>query len=222
MKTLILWDIDGTLLSTGGAGRAALDEAFEALHGVPEAFAAVDFGGRTDFGIVRQAFRLHGLPHPADGGEALLRAYLPRLRERLRTGRSRICVHPGVHAALDAAQERAVNGLLTGNWAEGARHKLEAVGLWDRFAFGAFGDDAEDRNRLVPVALRRARERGLHPERVVVVGDTPHDVACARAGGALAVAVATGWSSREELVAAEPDLLLDDLEAGREALLALL
>lgn len=222
MKTLILWDIDGTLLSTGGAGRAALDEAFEALHGVPEAFSAVEFGGRTDFGIVRQAYRLHGLPHPEDGGAALLRAYLPRLRERLRLGRARICVHPGVHQVLDAAQERAINGLLTGNWAEGARHKLEAVGLWERFAFGAFGDDAEDRNRLVPVALRRARERGLDPQRVVVVGDTPHDVACARAGGAVAVAVATGWSSREELVDAEPDLLLDDLETGREALLALL
>lgn len=218
-RTLILWDIDGTLLSTGGAGRAALDDAFEALHGISAAFSSVDFGGRTDYGIVRQAYAVHGLELPADGGEALLRAYLPRLRERLALGRARIRLCPGVPEVLDAAGERAVNALLTGNWAEGARHKLDAVGLWDRFAFGAFGDDSADRNALVPVALRRAHARGLAPERVVVIGDTPHDVACARAGGAVAVAVSTGWSSKEELVAAAPDLLIDDLVSGREALL---
>ena len=217
MRPLILWDIDGTLLSTGGAGRGALDEAFESLHGVKSAFTRVVFGGATDPGIVAQAFEHAGLEHDGAAIDAVLKSYLPLLRQRLR-GDS-IVVHPGVPAILDETEALGLNALLTGNWSAGARHKLEAVGIWERFAFGAFGDDSAVRNDLVRVARERCP---FEPEQVVVVGDTPSDVACARAGEAIAVAVCTGWSSREELEAAAPDLLLEDLCEGREALLGLL
>lgn len=219
MKPLILWDIDGTLLSTGGAGRTALDEAFQELFGVARAFAEVSFGGRTDPGIAAQAFLNAGLSHDEEDIARLQRAYLPLLQRRLAETRERIVLHPAVPALVDELHGAATNALLTGNWSEGARHKLQAVGLWERFAFGAFGDDSPDRNELVPVA----RERCAYPPRhVVVIGDTPADVACARAGGAVAVAVCTGWSDREQLQACQPDLLVEDLDQGREALLELL
>ncbi len=217
MKPLILWDIDGTLLSTGGAGRGALDEAFEGLHGVKSAFTRVVFGGCTDPGIVAQAFDHAGIQYDDDAIEQVLQSYIPRLRERLRS--DAIVVHPGVPGIVLETEALAVNALLTGNWSEGARHKLEAVGLWQHFAFGAFGDDSAQRNDLVPVARERCP---YEPRHVVVIGDTPSDIACARAGAAIAVAVCTGWSSREELEAAAPDLLLKDLHEGREALLDLL
>ena len=215
--TLWLYDIDGTILSTGGAGRSALNEAFEALYGVPQGFAGVSFAGRTDPGIIADAFRLAGMePRPI---EPLIEAYLPRLERRL--GQGTTVVHPGVHAAIDATAPRGINALLTGNMEAGAQRKLGSVGLWERFRMGAYGDDSPDRNDLVPIAEERARAAGLSFSRTVVLGDTPADVACARAGGAFAVAVMTGWSSREALEAAAPDLLLDDLASGLPDLLAL-
>lgn len=216
---MILWlyDIDGTLISTGGAGRAALNEAFEHVYGVPEAFHGVSFAGRTDPGIIEDAFRLAGMePEPWD---ALVAAYLPRLEARLARGET--VVHPGVHDILGATATRGVNALLTGNMRAGAERKLAPLGLWSEFVLGAYGDDSPDRNDLVPVAEARARAAGLAFDRTVVIGDTPADVACARAGGAVAVAVETGWSSREALSACEPDLLLADLASGRAALLNL-
>jgi phosphoglycolate phosphatase-like HAD superfamily hydrolase len=112
-------------------------------------------------------------------------------------------------------------GLLTGNWREGARLKLSAINLWWEGP-SAFGDDAVDRNHLVPVARRRAVEQGHPVRRVVVIGDTPKDVECARAGGAIAVAVKTGFATVESLEQSQPDLLLSDLDQGLDALLALL
>ena len=219
MKPLILWDIDGTLLSTGGAGRGALDAAFEDLHGVPRAFKGVNFGGRTDIGIATQAFTLAGLPYDDAAIQKLLETYLPMLQARLVERRGDIVLHPAVPSIVDECAPLATNALLTGNWREGARHKLQAVGLWDRFAFGAFGDDSANRNDLVPVARGRCP---YTPPAVVVIGDTLADIACARAGGAIAVAVCTGWADGETLVGGEPDLLLEDLDSGREALLELL
>ena len=219
MKTLFLYDIDGTLLSTGGAGRGALNEAFELLHGVPRAFSKVHFGGRTDHGIVSQAYELAGLQQ-ADGHlEALIEAYLPRLQRRLDERRPEVL--PGVRALLDATDRVGHNALLTGNMEAGAHRKLRAVELWERFQLGAYGDDSPRRNDLVPVAEERARRAGLEFTQTLVLGDTVHDVACARAGGAIAVAVCTGWSTAEDLRACGPDLLIEDLESGLEGLLAL-
>jgi phosphoglycolate phosphatase len=220
MTTLFLYDIDGTLISTDGAGRASLNEAFEDLFGVADAFNGVRFGGRTDPGITGQAFANAGLEPTPERRARLQARYLQRLEESLLPGRVRSL--PGIDGAIAATARRGTNALLTGNWLAGARVKLGALDLWERFAFGAFGDDSPDRNDLVPVAVERARARGLTVERVVVLGDTEADVACARAGGAIAVAVETGWSPRAQLEAAEPDLLIPDLERGLEALLALL
>ena len=219
MSVLFAWDIDGTLLSTGGAGRAALNGAFLELHGVPSAFASVAFAGRTDPGICQQAFLGAGLPSTDESIQALRAAYLPRLEKELATRAGDLVVHPGVGALLDAAAPLGTHALLTGNWEAGARRKLKAAGLWDRFSLGAFGDDSPRRNDLVPILVARARTAGIPAERVVVIGDTEADLACARAGGALAVLVATGWRSMGELEAMRPDLLLEDLQAGREAFL---
>ncbi len=218
-RVLYLYDIDGTVLSTGGAGRRALNQAFEALHGRADAFAEVSFAGRTDPSISAQAFAQAGLPFDRTALSELKAAYLARLPGVLGAASDRLVLHPGVHAALAATADRGTNALLTGNWRDGARHKLDRVGLWGAFAFGAFGDDSGNRNDLVPVAEARARAAGVTFSRTVVIGDTPSDVACARAGGAVAVAVLTGWSSREALEAAEPDLLIEDLDTGLEALL---
>jgi phosphoglycolate phosphatase-like HAD superfamily hydrolase len=133
---------------------------------------------------------------------------------------------PGVHALLDALTVRddLALGLLTGNFAEGARIKLEHFDLWKYFAFGAFGDDAADRNALVPVAVERARARGVGgvtPADVLVVGDTPHDVACALAVGAVPVGVATGGFSVDQLRASGAEIVFEDL-SDREAFLKLL
>ncbi|MCB9761557.1 MAG: haloacid dehalogenase-like hydrolase [Alphaproteobacteria bacterium] len=220
MTPMVLWDIDGTLLNTGGAGRDSLNEAFERIYGVPEGFARISFGGRTDLGLLREACAAAGVPFPADRGAALQAAYLPILREKLSRYPLQLC--PGVERAVERAAAVAQNALLTGNTQGGAREKLRAVGMWEAFPFGAFGDDAPSRNDLVPIAVQRARAHGVAPGRVVVIGDTPHDVACARAGGAVAVAVCTGWSARAELTAAGPDLLLEDLEQGLEDLMRLI
>ncbi len=218
-RVLFAWDIDGTLLSTGGAGRAALNGAFAALHGVPNAFASVEFAGRTDPGICQQAFLGAGLPGTEEAIQALQAAYLPRLEEELASRAGDLVVHPGVGAILDASADLGTHALLTGNWQAGAQRKLRAVGLWDRFSLGAFGDDSPRRNDLVPILADRAREAWFPADRVVVIGDTEADLACARAGGALAVLVGTGWRSMVELEAMKPDLLLEDLESGSEAFL---
>lgn len=217
---LYLYDIDGTVLSTGGAGRLALNQAFEDLYGIQDGFDAVSFAGSTDQRIAAQAHALAGVPCDEDAVARLQSAYLARLPAMLAELSDALVLHPGVRAAVTATAARGTNALLTGNWRAGARLKLGQVDLWDAFALGAFGDDSPDRNALVPVAEARARQAGVAFDRTVVIGDTPADVACARAGGAVAVAVLTGWSDRATLQAAGPDLLLEDLASGLEALLS--
>jgi len=216
---LLLFDIDGTLLRTRGAGREALDEAFARVLGWPDATAGISLAGATDGGIVRGVAARFGVawdgvsPPPFDL-DAVRSAYLGALQERLGHP-DRVALCPGVRALVDALAGRAHLALLTGNWRAGAALKLGAVGLWGGWHDGAYGDDHADRNCLVPVARARAEAAGLRFRRVIVIGDTPADIACARAGGALVVAVETGFASGEELAAARPDLLLPDLERGR-------
>jgi phosphoglycolate phosphatase-like HAD superfamily hydrolase len=227
---LFLFDIDGTLLRTRGAGREALDEAFAQVCGFAEATRGVPIGGSTDGAIVRGVAARFGLPWgPADPSPfdlaALQTAYLAGLRRRLQEpGRIERCpgVIPLLDALAEAGPERAHLALLTGNWEAGAEVKLGAAGLSGRFAFGAFGDDAVDRNALVPVACSRAEARGLRWRKIVVLGDTPADIACARAGGAVAVAVETGMSTPEELARSGPDLQLKSFEEGGAWVRALL
>ncbi|MEO6221950.1 MAG: HAD hydrolase-like protein [Vicinamibacterales bacterium] len=214
---LVLFDIDGTLISSGRAGMRGMNRSFERLFGVSGALDQVSLAGRTDRAIVTEALTRSGFP--ADD-ETILRvrdAYLEDLSSALAGGAasSGAGVLPGVSALLDElAAEGVVTGLLTGNFAGGAAIKLGHYRLWDRFAFGAFGDHHADRRHLVEIAVAAAAEAGhgrFEPRRVVVIGDTPLDVDCAHAYGARAIAVATGPYSHETLAETGPAVTVQTL-----------
>lgn len=217
MSLLVLFDIDGTLVLTGRAGVRGMNLAFARLHGHERALDAVPIAGRTDRAIVVDAMRGIGV-EPTDEAIAVLRdAYIDSLRVEITRPpvEHPSLVLPGIAPLLDALATApgVTTALLTGNFERGAAVKLGYFGLWDRFRFGAFGDEHVDRRALVPMALQRAREAGVPaPEQVVIIGDTPHDVDCAKAHGARAIGVATGPFQREALEAAGADLTLDTLE----------
>ncbi len=214
MPTLF-FDIDGTLIRTGGAGKAAMEAALRTAFGVADIRDTIPYGGRTDPDIGRDLLRVHDLdPTPANA-ERLRDAYLRHLGPCLTAIRGHVL--PGIAELL--AKLRAANrrvGLLTGNLEAGARVKLDHFGLWNHFSFGGFGDDCHDRDDVARAALAAAR--AVHGEALNdlwVIGDTPLDVKCARAIGARCVAVATGWNSAAELAAAGADLALEDLSDFR-------
>jgi phosphoglycolate phosphatase len=215
-QQLVLFDIDGTLVLTGGAGKRGMTRAFEALFGIPDAFAQVSLAGRTDTSILADALDHHAIPDAERDITAFRRRYLEYLREEVGRATSGKTVLPGILPLLDAltVSPHTFLGLLTGNYAGAAEVKLGHFDLWRYFRCGAFGDDAHDRNHLVPIALDRARSCGLPPAvisaDVVVVGDTPRDVECARAHGARVVAVATGEYSVRQLHDAGADVVFED------------
>jgi phosphoglycolate phosphatase-like HAD superfamily hydrolase len=213
-NTLVLFDIDGTLLRGGGAGERALTGALREIHGIDDDMRAIEMAGRTDSGIVRQIFSKHGIEPTTGNISRFCDAYLHHLALLLPQCGGRLL--PGIIPLLDALRARPdiAVALLTGNLARGAELKLSHFGVWHYFEFGAYADDHHDRNQLGPFARARAKERhGVEfpPERIFVLGDTPHDIACARAVGARAVAVATGNHTREQLAQCAPDFLLADL-----------
>jgi phosphoglycolate phosphatase-like HAD superfamily hydrolase len=214
---LILFDVDGTLVTARGAGRQALERALVRVYGVAGAIDGVDFRGRTDLSIVRDLLGAAGVPGAriAAGLADCFAAYADELDRIIGDGR-RVQVLPGVPAVVRALSARtdALVGLLTGNVEAGARVKLRPTGLWPLFQVGAFGSDDADRRQLPAIACARARAlvgREFPFDRVTIIGDTPHDVDCARACGAVAIAVATGFHSAAELEACRPDRLLADL-----------
>ena len=217
MRKLVLFDIDGTLVLTGGAGLRAMNCACAEIAGSVEALADIPVAGRTDRIILTDVVAKLGRALDEDLLVELRDRYLHHLREEIeQPGRGVKAVMPGVRELLDALSTRddVFVGLLTGNFEEGARIKLGHFDLWRYFRCGAYGDDAADRNALVPFALERARRLGLPAlaaEHVLVVGDTPHDVACAHAVGALPVGVATGGFSVEQLRASGASIVFDDL-----------
>lgn len=213
---LVLFDIDGTLIRTAGAGVRGMSDAIERLHGWRGALDGVPVSGRTDRAILTQVFDRWRTPLTDAHIEPLRDSYLACLAEELRGApRDGVEVLPGVHDALDALDADAgfAVGLLTGNFEESAAIKLAHFDLWRRFRFGAFGDVHIDRRALVPVAIERAREAGFRASDVVVIGDTPLDVDCAHAHGARAVAVATGEYSRQALAATGAEIVVDTLES---------
>lgn len=222
--SLVLFDIDGTLLLSGGAGVRAMTRAFASAFGVPDAFEGIAVAGHTDSFLLSQALARTKLADTPAVHERFRAVYLPLLVEEIaRPGSGRRGVMPGVTALLTAlAADRSFHpALLTGNYEEAARIKLSHFGLAGYFGWGAFGEESPDRNELGRRALARARERLVPAEacaRAVVVGDTPHDVACARAAGARAIAVATGSYSRPELDAAGADEVVADLSDTRRVL----
>lgn len=208
-----LFDIDGTLLSSGGAGKAALELAFTEIFAVPLR-VQIPYSGRTDRAIARDLLRAHDIDDSLDNWQRLLAGYLARLPDSLNRHNGRVL--PGIHAILAALKSRGdvTIGLLTGNVRAGARVKLGHYGLFEQFAFGGFGDhhfDRDDVAREAYAAVQAHLNGAACPERVWVIGDTPLDVRCARAIGANVVAVATGIHTCEQLQAARPDLTLADL-----------
>jgi phosphoglycolate phosphatase len=218
----VLFDIDGTLISTGGAGRIAFAETFRELFGVDQISSTVGFAGRSDKAIAEDLMRAHDIEVTSANWRRFTTAFVPRLEQVL--PRSDGAILPGISKLLDEleAMEHVAIGLLTGNIAAGAKAKLSHYQLYERFAFGGYGDDWTDRCDIAVAALEAAR---LHrngtwsaTEKVIVIGDTPADIKCARAIEAFAVGVATGGASIEELADARPDLLVSDLTDSRDLL----
>jgi phosphoglycolate phosphatase-like HAD superfamily hydrolase len=213
-KTLILWDIDGTILHSTGAGMRALQLALGDVFGVTGSFEGIDFAGRTDPLIIRQIFSRYGIEASRENFTRYIEGYIAVLPGVLGQSDSRILPGAGELIRQAAGHPHVSQGLLTGNLRRGAETKLGFHGLWGYFPIGAFADDSEVRNELGPFALKRARSHwGLDfpGESVWIVGDTPHDVACARAFGGRALAVATGKSPASALAEHNPDAVLESL-----------
>ena len=211
---LLLFDIDGTLVLSKGAGSKALGRALAAHYGIPEDLNGVTFAGRTDPLIVRQALQRHRLDFNGQLTSDFLHDYARYLREELQ--QREIEVLPGVVALLKQLSQdsRFCLGLATGNVKVGAELKLQFAGLKSFFRFGGFGGDAANRTKIIQRACRRGLEvePSRHFERVVVIGDTPEDIRHGRAAGACTLGVATGPYTLDDLQAAGADLALAALE----------
>jgi phosphoglycolate phosphatase-like HAD superfamily hydrolase len=230
VKRLVLFDIDGTLLSARGVPRVAFGGALEEVFGTAGPIDDHKFDGKTDPQIARELLRLAGRSDSdIDSGlPALWDCYIHLLQQVLERGEHRILVYPGVGELLDhleQRQEEAVLGLLTGNIREGARLKLEFAGIRNHFRVGAYGSDHERREHLPALAVQRAREltgRDFRASEVVIVGDTPADMSCGRALAVRAVGVLTGRYDRAALEAAGAHAVFPDLSATNEVLAAIL
>ena len=215
---LLLFDIDGTLLLSGGAGKRALNRAFEELFGVADAFDGVPVAGRTDPLLIDDAASSAGLLLDPGQRARFHDRYCDLLEREIRQPGQRKGLMPGVEELLMHLEPRPdlCIGLLTGNFARSAGIKLDHFGLSRFFTCGAFGDDAPDRDALVPIAVERAHQMGVVVASacdVVVVGDTPLDIRCAKAAGARSVAVATGPFDERTLSAHGATAVLRDLSA---------
>lgn len=213
---LLLFDIDGTILLTNGAGTRAANRAFEKIYGLKDAMAGIDPAGKTDPLILREMFR-NTLLRDYTSEEALqiYTEYVASLKDEIK--KSRIDIMPGIPALLEKLSVRSdmILGIATGNIEEGAWIKLKESGLHIFFRLGGFGSDSPDREALIRKAIERAGghvNRAGHFKKVFVIGDTPFDIIHGRAAGAVTVAVATGGYTREELKEHKPDHLFDHLE----------
>jgi phosphoglycolate phosphatase len=218
MDRLVLFDIDGTLLSAGNAAARAFRRALLEVFGTAGPIDGHSFAGKTDPQIARELLRAAGFDEPeiSLGFPALWEAYLRDLPDELQ--RARIHVFPGVGGLLDRLEQQAhatALGLLTGNIRQGARLKLDAAGIgFSRFTVGAFGSDHAERPELPAVAVRRAEQRFGHRfagKDIVIIGDTPHDISCGERLGVRTIAVATGSYSPRELDFHAPDFLFPTL-----------
>jgi phosphoglycolate phosphatase-like HAD superfamily hydrolase len=221
---LLLFDIDGTLVDTGGAGMSALQDAIREVFGADG--PALDLAGATDSGLLKNIYRSLGREEDEELSALFFDRYLARLEVNLRDNCFGGRALEGVFEILnEVADAKVATGLLTGNIADGADLKMGHYGMDHHFPFGAFGDDHHDRNLLGPIALERAFETtGLTftGAETIVIGDTPKDIWCAQAFGAQSAAVATGKFTVAELKAEGADFVFEDfreVEAVLEILL---
>jgi phosphoglycolate phosphatase-like HAD superfamily hydrolase len=213
-KRLLLFDIDSTLVNTGGAGFKALQRVIKNRYGAADELDDIEIAGKTDRNIAADILEKYGVAPTTENVSALLDEYVDLVARLLPQLNG--CVLPGIYEILTRmkAKPDRVLGLLTGNIERGAKLKLQRYQLWDFFEFGAFADDHQDRNQLGKFARARAQETHGHEfdaAQIDVIGDTGHDIACGKAFGARTVAVATGSWPRQKLSAFEPDFLFDDL-----------
>jgi phosphoglycolate phosphatase-like HAD superfamily hydrolase len=212
---LILFDIDGTIMESGGAGVRSLDYAFRDVLSSDNIFSDISMAGKTDLQIVREGLARIGLPSDNGYVPKIIDSYLKHLRSEI--PKSDKHLKPGIIEALEALKllsSRYLLGLLTGNFEQGARIKLGSFNLNDYFPSGAFGSDHEDRNMLLPVAVERFRAIcgfDISYTDCIIIGDTPRDVACTKPYRASCIAVATGPYGTDSLVDAGADVVLEDL-----------
>lgn len=221
VKNILLFDIDGTLLSSAGAGKDALEKGMASKFGVDRIVDGLSLSGRTDKGILHDLLRLHGIKHTDASYETMKKAYLANLPESLKSAQGKIL--PGIKTMLEDLKIRddCAVGLLTGNLRAGAKIKLGHFGIFEHFQFGGFGDHHLDRDDVAREALGEIQVRfgkEFSPSKVWILGDTPLDIKCARAIGAKVLAVATGWHTEKELESHAPDLLFEDLTNARDVL----
>lgn len=224
-RRLLLFDIDGTLITSGGAGESSLRLAVKELFGEAANLDGIVIAGATDALIARQLFAKYHRPATPENVAALLDTYLRHLPGRLPRHEGRVL--PGILELLDRLKQRddCVLALLTGNLRRGAEIKLAHYGVWGYFEFGAFADDHHDRNELGKFAAARAKAahgEEFPPERIFIIGDTPRDIECGRAIGAKTVAIATGSYTLADLEAHRPDFLFEDLGDTSAVIRALL
>jgi len=217
MVRLVLFDVDGTLIRTDGAGVKAFARTMTSTFQCPSGADKIKFAGRTDVSLVRELFALNQIEPTAGNFRRFFDCYPFWLDHLLERGGGGVCA--GVRELLDdlrALPQPPLLGLLTGNIRLGAELKLRRFGLWDCFETGAFADDHEDRNQIAVVAKGRGSDQlkqDLRGDQIVVVGDTAHDVQCGRCIGARVLAVSTGGSTLEQLRLHQPDWLVEDLRA---------
>ncbi len=215
MIKLVLFDIDGTLVHTGGAGVKAFAKAFSSEFGVHDGTEKLKFAGRTDVSLVREFFGHNDIAQTPLNFERFFETYLFWLRQIItQCNGGPVRGVAEYYEAVAKLPEPPLIGLLTGNIKAGAEVKLRHYGWWEKFAFGAFADDSEQRDEIAAVALKRGGEiagRAIAGEETLVIGDTPLDIRCGRAIGAKVLAVATGGATLEELAAHKPDYLAKDL-----------
>ncbi|MEM7144450.1 MAG: HAD hydrolase-like protein [Verrucomicrobiota bacterium] len=224
---LLLFDIDGTLLDTGGAGRNAIIKAFcDTFAITPDNAPPIDLHGATDSGVAHDLFDARQIDRTPENLQAFFDTYLTELTRHLEHIHTDGTLLSGVNHLLDTIRSETphVCALLTGNIQRGAFIKLKHYGIDHHFQTGAFGDDHHDRDQLGPIARQRAND--LHNlnvtfENTIVIGDTPKDIRCARACGAQVIAVATGAFSAEELSSHQPDHLFESLSSTKDFLTAI-
>ena len=216
MVKLVLFDIDGTLVHTGGAGIKAFAKVFATEFGVANGVDKMKFAGRTDVNLVREFFTMNGIPTSEENFRRFFERYVFWLDQILRHSETTAC--PGVLEFMHELRrlpDPPRLGLLTGNIRLGAEIKLRHFDLWKEFETGGFADDHEDRDQIAHAAFKRGSRvlgQKLRGEQVLVIGDTPLDIRCGRAIGAKVLAVATGGATLYELKRHQPDWAVDDLK----------